>query len=283
MKISGSTELYAVLGNPVRHSMSPVLQNAWIQAHGLNALYVALPVELENFEVALQGLAASDVCGLNITTPFKERAAQAALRQSDRVKLVGAANCLSLDRAGRGYDANNTDGDGLVADLDTRAADWRELDGHIVVLGAGGAARSILAALSAHSQKAIRVINRDQERAQKIANDLNPKQIQVGTWQDLPQLLADAGLVINATSQGLNNQSPFSPDFSPTRSDAIIYDTIYSPRMTAYLESAKAAKRRHFDGLGMLASQGALAFQHWFGLLPDLRDGLRTLEKAFAG
>jgi len=283
MKISGSTELYAVLGNPVRHSMSPVLQNAWIQAHGFNALYVALPVELENFEAALQGLAASDVCGLNITTPFKERAAEAALHQSDRVKLVGAANCLSLDRAGRGYDANNTDGDGLVADLDTRAADWRDPDGHIVVLGAGGAARSILAALSAHSQKAIRVINRDQERAQKIANDLNPQQIDVGTWQDLPQHLAGAGLVINATSQGLNNQFPFAPDFSLTRSEAIIYDTIYSPRMTAYLESAKAAKRRHFDGLGMLAGQGALAFQHWFGLLPDLRDGLRTLEKAFAG
>lgn len=282
MKISGSTELYAVLGNPVRHSMSPVLQNAWIQAHGFNALYVALPVELADFEAALQGLAASDVCGLNITTPFKERAAQAALRQSDRVKLVGAANCLSLDRAGRGYDANNTDGDGLVVDLDARASDWRDSPGHIVVLGAGGAARSILAALSAHSQTAICVINRDQDRAQKIANDLNPQQIHVGTWQDLPQHLAGAGLVINATSQGLNNQSPFSPDFSPTRSEAIIYDTIYSPRMTAYLESAKAAKRRYFDGLGMLAGQGALAFQHWFGVLPDVKDGLRTLEKAIS-
>ncbi len=283
MKISGSTELYAVLGNPVRHSMSPVLQNAWIQAHGFNALYVALPVELENFEAALQGLAASDVCGLNITTPFKERAAEAALHQSDRVKLVGAANCLSLDRAGRGYNANNTDGDGLVADLDARAPDWRDLDGQIVVLGAGGAARSILAALTAHSQKAICVINRDQERALKIANDLNPLQIMVGTWQDLPQHLAGASLVINATSQGLNHQSPFSPDFSSTRPDAIIYETIYSPRMTAYLESAKAAKRRHFDGMGMLAGQGALAFQHWFGVLPDLNEGLQTLDKAFAG
>ncbi|MCE2890414.1 MAG: shikimate dehydrogenase [Aquidulcibacter sp.] len=283
MKTTGSTELYAVLGNPVRHSMSPVLQNAWIQAHGFKALYVALPVEPDNFEVALQGLAASDVCGLNITTPFKERAAAAALRQSDRVKLVGAANCLTLDRAGRGYDANNTDGDGLVADLDARASDWRERAGQIVVLGAGGAARSILAALSAHSQKPIHVINRDQDRAQQIANQLNPEQIQVGTWQELPQHLADASLVINATSQGLNNQSPFSPDFSPTQPDAVIYDTIYSPRMTAYLESAKASKRRYFDGLGMLAGQGALAFQHWFGALPDIRAGLKTLEEAFAG
>lgn len=282
MRVMGSTELYAVLGNPVRHSMSPILQNAWIQAHGFNALYVALPVEQENFEIALQGLAASDVCGLNITTPFKERAAAAALQQSDRVKLVGAANCLSLDRAGRGYDANNTDGDGLVADLDSRASDWRSLDGHIVVLGAGGAARSILAALAAHSDKEIHVINRGQDRAQQIANQLNPHQIQVGTWQDLSSHLTGASLVINATSQGLNNQSPFSPDFSPTHSDAIIYDTIYSPRMTAYLESAKAHKCRYFDGLGMLAGQGALAFQHWFGVLPDIQEGLANLEKAFA-
>ena len=282
MRITGSTELYAVLGHPVRHSMSPVLQNAWIQEHGLNALYVALPVEPDYFETALHGLAASEVCGLNITTPFKERAAAAALRQSDRVKLVGAANCLRLDRAGRGYDANNTDGEGLVADLDARATDWRSLDGHIVVLGAGGAARSILAALSAHSHKHIHVINRDQERAQQIANHLNPHQIQIGNWQDLPHHLSEAGLVINATSQGLNNQSPFSPDFSPTLPDAIIYDTIYSPRMTAYLEAAKASKRRHFDGLGMLAGQGALAFQYWFGILPDMDAGLKTLEKAFA-
>ena len=280
MKITGSTELYAVLGNPVRHSMSPILQNSWIQAHGFNALYVALPVEPENFETALHGLAASDVCGLNITTPFKERAAAAALQQSDRVRLVGAANCLTLDRAGRGYDANNTDGDGLVADLDSRAAQWRSLEGHIVVLGAGGAARSILAALSAHSDKGICVINRDQARAQKIADQLNPQQIRVGTWQDLSQHLANASLVINATSQGLNNHSPFSPDFSPTHPDAIIYDTIYSPRMTAYLESAKSYKRRYLDGLGMLAGQGALAFQHWFGVLPNLQDGLNTLEKA---
>ena len=282
MNITGSTELYAVLGNPVRHSMSPILQNAWIQAHGFKALYVALPVEADNFEVALQGLAASDVCGLNITTPFKERAAAAALRQSDRVKLVGAANCLALDRAGRGYDANNTDGDGLVADLDTRASDWRELAGQVVVLGAGGAARSILAALSVHCQKPIHVINRDQNRAQQIADQLNPEQIQVGTWQDLPQHLAGASLVINATSQGLNNQSPFSLDFSPTQPDAIIYDTIYSPPMTAYLESAKASKRRYFNGLGMLAGQGALAFQHWFGVLPDIKGGLKTLEEAYA-
>lgn len=282
MKITGSTELYAVLGHPVRHSMSPVLQNAWIQEHGFNALYVALPVEPDYFETALHGLAASEVCGLNITTPFKERAAAAALGQSGRVKLVGAANCLSLDRAGRGYVANNTDGDGLVADLDARASDWRSLDGHIVVLGAGGAARSILAALSAHSPKQIRVINRDQDRAQHIANHLNPNQIHVGTWQDLPHHLSDAGLVINATSQGLNNQSPFSPDFSPTLPDAIIYDTIYSPRMTAYLESAKLFGRRHFDGLGMLAGQGALAFQYWFGILPDIDTGLKTLERAFA-
>ncbi len=280
MKITGSTELYAVLGSPVRHSMSPVLQNAWIQEHGFKALYVALPVVPDNFEVALQGLASSDVCGLNITTPFKERAAKAALRQSDRVRLVGAANCLTLDRTGRGYDANNTDGDGLIADLDARASDWRELDGAIVVLGAGGAARSILAALSAHSQKPIRVINRDQERAQQIADQLNPEQIQVSSWQYLPQFLTGASLVINATSQGLNNQSPFSPDFSPTLPDAIIYDTIYSPRMTAYLESAKSSNRRHFDGLGMLAGQGALAFHYWFGVLPDIEGGLKTLEEA---
>jgi len=282
MKITGSTELYAVLGNPVRHSLSPVLQNAWIQTHGFNALYVALPVELADFEVALQGLAASDVCGLNITTPFKERAAALAGHQSDQVRLIGAANCLCLDRSGRHYVAHTTDGDGLVADLDVRASDWRTLDGPIVILGAGWAARSILAALVAHSQKPIHIINRDQDRAQQIAKLLNPEQIQVGSWQDISQHLAGASLVINATSQGLNHQSPFAPDFSPTHRDAIIYDTIYAPRMTAYLESAKAYRRRHFNGLGMLAGQGALAFQHWFGVFPDIQSGLMTLEQALS-
>ena len=280
MKISGSTELYAVLGHPVRHSLSPRLHNGWIAAHGLNAVYVALEIAPDDFETALDGLAASQICGLNITTPFKERAAARAKSRSARVALIGAANCLTLDRAGRFYAASNTDGDGLIADLDVRAPDWRSLDGQIVVLGAGGAAAAIVAALAGTTDRPIKIINRDQARAQKLADLLNPHQIQLGTWSDLHQHLDGASLVINATSQGLNHQNPFAPDFSPTARDAIIYDTIYAPRMTAYLASAQQAGRRHFDGLGMLVGQAALAFQTWFGILPDLADGLTRLDEA---
>ncbi|GIU66642.1 shikimate dehydrogenase (NADP(+)) [Candidatus Phycosocius spiralis] len=276
--IKASTALYGVLGHPVRHSLSPILHNAWIESHGFDAAYVALEIAPERFEVALAGLAASDFRGLNVTTPFKERAAAASSTQSEIVARIKAANCLTL-KTGQVH-GDNTDGAGLVADLDARAPDWRDLDGPVIVLGSGGAARSILSALTTILKRPIIVINRDQVRAEETAQAFQPYPIQIGSWADLPSFLAGASLVINATSQGLNGLSPFSPDFAQLAPEAIIYDTIYAPAKTAFIEAAEAVKRRSFNGIGMLVGQGALSFEIWFGVRPDLHSGLTTLEGA---
>jgi shikimate dehydrogenase len=278
MMIKASTALYGVLGHPVRHSLSPILHNSWIASHGFNAAYVALEIAPERFEVALAGLVASDFRGLNVTTPFKERAAAAATTQSPIVERIKAANCLTI-RDGQVH-GDNTDGAGLVADLDARAPDWRDLDGPVILLGAGGAARSILAALTSVLNRPIIVINRDQARAAETVQAFQPYPIQTGSWADLSRYLIGASLVINATSQGLNGQSPFSPDFTHLAPDAIVYDTIYAPQKTAFLEAAERVKRRSLNGLGMLVGQGALAFEIWFGARPDLLSGLKTLEGA---
>jgi shikimate dehydrogenase len=278
MMIKASTALYGVLGHPVRHSLSPILHNSWITSHGFDAAYVALEIAPERFEVALAGLVASDFRGLNVTTPFKERAAAAATTQSAIVAHIRAANCLTI-QSGQVH-GDNTDGAGLVADLDARAPDWRDLHGPVILLGAGGAARSILAALTTLLNRPIIVINRDQTRATETAQAFQPYLIQTGSWADLPRYLVGASLVINATSQGLNGQSPFSPDFTHLAQDAIVYDTIYAPQKTAYLEAAERASKRAFNGLGMLVGQGALAFEIWFGARPDLLSGLKTLESA---
>jgi shikimate dehydrogenase len=278
MMIKASTALYGVLGHPVRHSLSPILHNSWIASHGFDAAYVALEIAPERFEVALAGLVASDFRGLNVTTPFKERAAAAATTQSAIVARIKASNCLTIE--GGQVHGDNTDGAGLVADLDARAPDWRDLDGPVILLGAGGAARSILAALTSVLNRPIIVINRDQTRASETAQAFEPYPIQTGSWADLSHYLVGASLVINATSQGLNGQSPFAPDFTPLAPDAIVYDTIYAPQKTAFLEAAERVKKRSLSGLGMLVGQGALAFEIWFGARPDLLSGLKTLESA---
>jgi shikimate dehydrogenase len=276
MKIDGSTPLFALLGNPARHSLSPTLHNGWIEEFGFKGVYVALEMDPLHFEASLDGLFHAGLQGANVTFPFKERAFKHAQSSTPRASAIASVNCLS--RLETGFLSDTTDGDGFIADLDARAPAWREIDGHVVILGAGGAARALLYALSSSGKDDIHLVNRNQERAKQTASIVVGKYVTVQPWDQMASSLEGAGLVINATSAGLNGQSPLSPDFSQTHADCLIYDTVYSPRETAFLTAARTNRRKTLDGLGMLAGQGALAFEKWFGVRPDLLSGLKRLE-----
>jgi shikimate dehydrogenase len=280
MKIDGSTPLFALLGNPARHSMSPTLHNGWIEEFGFKGVYVALEMDPLHFEASLDGLFHAGLQGANVTFPFKERAYAHAQSTSSRASAIASVNCLS--RLETGFLGDTTDGDGFIADLDARAPGWRQIEGHVVILGAGGAARALLDALSRAGKDGMHLVNRNLQRAQQTAAIVASKSITVQPWDNLANSLEGAGLVINATSAGLNGQSPLAPDFSQTHGDCLVYDTVYSPRETAFLTAARADRRQAVDGLGMLAGQGALAFETWFGVRPDLLSGLKRLEKALA-
>lgn len=278
MKVTGSTPLYALLGNPANQSLSPILQNGWIEEHGFDGVYVALAPPLDQFETALEGLYQAGLQGANVTSPFKERAANQAIELTVRAKASHSVNCLT--HSGAGFKGDSTDGGGLIADLDARAPSWRTNQGHIVLLGAGGAARAVLNAFYDEGIGHIDVVNRTLSRAQAMIAPLEPRNLRSFTWDQMAHSLDGASLVINATSAGLKGQDDFEPDFSGTRRDVLIYDTIYAPRETAFLISAKSQNRQTLNGLGMLAGQGALAFENWFGVKPDLLAGLARLNEA---
>ena len=276
MKITASTQLYAVLGNPVRQSLSPVLQNGWINEHGFDAVYTAITIKQENFETALLGLHQCGLMGANVTMPFKERAAAYAYALSERAAATSSVNCLTFHDSG--FIGNSTDGDGFVADLDARAPNWREMSGTTLVIGAGGAARAILYALVDMGRTNIAVVNRDRKRADEAVSLHPADSVKSIDWSALSEHLSGASLVVNATSAGFKGQNDLSLDMSQTDPDCIIYDTIYAPKETLFLLDARQHRRRTLNGLGMLVGQGALAFEHWFGVRPDLMKGLARLE-----
>lgn len=283
MKIDASTEIYGVLGNPIRHSLSPILQNGWIEESGYNAVYLAFEPKPEVFTSALAGLAHAQIKGLNVTAPFKSEAAKMAIKKTIEVEQIGAANTLKLCE--NGYEAANTDGKGLVLDLDNRAAHWRENAEIVTILGVGGAAKGILAALLSAGVKEIRLVGRDgfkSAETARIAKALPNSEntiIQRYSWEEMAIAVVDAGLLINATPIGLDSGNSLNWNLEYTRQNAIIYDMTYAQKESEFLKLAKAQNRLALNGLGMLVGQGAFAFEIWFGHLPDFKQGLHRLMK----
>ncbi|KAF0117118.1 MAG: shikimate dehydrogenase [Hyphomonadaceae bacterium] len=281
MKITASTEIYGVMGNPIRHSLSPILQNGWLEEAGYNAVYLAFEPKMEQFTGALNGLALSQIKGLNVTAPFKNTAAELAVTKTEDVAIIGAANTLRLSPIG--YDAHNTDGKGLALDLDNRAENWREQTKIITILGAGGAAKGILSALIAAGAKEIRFVGRDDAKCREIvelAKSLAKSEaiiIHSYGWEKMAQAIADADLIINATPIGQSHDNSLSLDFGKTAAKAIIYDMTYAQKESDLLKSAKAQNRMALNGIGMLVGQGAYAFEIWFGQLPDFTKGFERL------
>lgn len=280
MIITASTPLYALLGHPVSHSLSPILQNGWIAEHGFEGVYVALDVDPDHFEASIDGLFHAGLRGANVTIPFKERAAAKVCALTQDAMITGSVNCLSP--AQNGFLGDSTDGAGFIADLDYRAKGWREKTGHVVIFGAGGAARAILVALHHAGCRHIHLVNRNYERGLEAARLIGGETIHVWSLAEIDRALLGASLVINATSAGLNDQNALALDVSKTAEDCLVYDTVYAPRETSLLQDARHSNRQALDGLGMLVGQGALAFETWFGIRPDLASGLARLEASLS-
>jgi shikimate dehydrogenase len=276
MTITATTQLYGLLGYPAKQSLSPVIQNGWMSDHAIDAVYLALEIQPDRFEATLEGLVSAGFAGANVTIPFKERAASFAQKLIGSVEIARSANVLDF-RDGQSV-AYSTDGEGLLADLAARAPHWTQLDGPIVVLGAGGAARAIAFAMVQAGRSDVRLVNRTLSRAQQIVDLLPVGSASAWAWSDMAEALDGAAFVINATARGLKGIEPLTLELGMVHPKAVIYDTVYVPRQTAFLQSAVAQGFVALDGLGMLVGQGALAFQHWFGIMPDIEAGLKRLE-----
>ncbi len=269
-----SPPLAGVIGWPVGHSRSPRLHGHWLRRYGVDGYYVPLGIPPENLEAALRALPRLGFRGVNVTIPHKERALELAGTVSERAAAAGAANTLTFGEGGR-IEADNTDGYGFIANLRQRAPDWTAAAGPAVVLGAGGAARGIVAALIADGAREIRIANRSPDRARDLARRFGAAVSTIGL-DDAPAALADAATLVNTTSLGMAGQPPLELDLTRAAPRLLVTDIVYTPLITTLLERAGAQGLRTVDGLGMLLHQAAPGFERWFGVAPEVDDALRA-------
>lgn len=265
--------LAGVIGHPIAHSRSPALHNYWLRRYGLQGHYVPIdiaPVDLPDMVRILPRLG---FVGLNVTIPNKEAILGIADIVTDRASLIGAANTLIFRKDGKIH-ADNTDGSGFIANLRQNAPHWDPTSGPAVVLGAGGAARAVVAALIEVGAPEIFIANRTRPRADALRSDFGAK-IQVHEWVQAGNLLDDAATVINTTSLGMTGKPDLLIPLRRLNPAAVVNDLVYTPLKTAFLIEAEARGAHVVDGLGMLLHQAAPGFERWFGKRPEVDEDTR--------
>lgn len=250
-----------VAGAPVRHSLSPLIHNAWLAAAGIDGVYVTFSPPAGRFTAFAEGLRGGSVRGINVTVPFKEEALSLADAASPRAAAAGAANVLVFEPEGT-IRADNTDGTGLLTAFAEQAPGFDAAAGPIVILGAGGAARGAAAALLQAETPQVRIVNRTHSKAQALASILD-----VAAAVDGPEAYADAIAVINATSAGLSGEGPTGA-FEAAPTGAVFMDMVYTPLKTPFLAEAERRGQRIVDGLAMLIGQAKDAFEAFYGAPP---------------
>lgn len=271
--VTGKARIAGVFGWPAGHSRSPQLHNHWLERHGIDGAYVPLPVPPGQFEAAVRGVMAAGFAGANVTIPHKEAAfALCDVRDASALR-AGAVNTLVFSE-GRIL-GSNTDGFGFLESLRAAAPDWRPGNGPAVLLGAGGAARAIVAALLDAGVPEVVVVNRTPERAEELARAIG------GTIRAAAAPpLATAALLVNTTSLGMAGQPPLEIDLSPLPAHAVVADAVYVPLETPLLRAARARGLAAVPGLGMLLHQARPGFSLWFGVDPVVD---QALHDAVAG
>ena len=267
--INGDTGLVGLLGNPVRHSLSPAMHNAALQALQLNWSYLALPCASKNLKEVLQGLRAVNCRGLNVTIPHKQDVAELCQELSPLAKRLGAVNTLiPLDSGG--WQGTNTDVEGFLTPLGEQSS-WQNCHG--VIIGCGGSARAIAAGLQSLRLASITVIGRRQEALDAFIADLQsndaPLTACLQSSPNLASLMKRADLVVNTTPVGMAQHGdaqafPLGEAiWSQLQGSAMLYDLVYTPRPTAWLRWGQSRGHRCIDGLDMLVQQGAASLRLW--------------------
>jgi shikimate dehydrogenase len=270
-------DLYAVVGNPISHSKSPWIHSKFAQQTGEAVEYTAIQAPMEHFADTVNDFFGRGGKGLNVTVPFKEQAWEAASKRTDRARKAGAANTLLLDSKGS-LTADNTDGAGLVADL-TKNNGYSLAGKRVLVLGAGGAVRGVLAPLLAEQPAALVIANRTTAKAETLATLFAPD---AGATElngcGFDVIHGEFDLIINGTSASLQGDlPPLSPDL--VGPGTLGYDMMYSQQVTPFNRwLLDHGGHDAMDGLGMLVEQAAESFFLWRGVFPDTRPVIAELR-----
>ena len=273
--LTGEAKLAGVMGWPVAHSRSPRLHGFWLEKYGIDGTYVPLPVAPEHFAQALRVLSQLGFRGVNVTVPHKEAALKAVDTADHHARHIGAVNTVIMNEDGS-LEGRNTDGIGFLAHLRDQAQAWQPASGPAVVVGAGGAARAIVATLKDAGVPEIRLVNRTLARAETLALTFGAP-LKVIPWINRAAALRDACLVVNTTTQGMQGEAELDIELIGLNPGAAVFDCVYNPLETPLLAQAKQRGLVPIDGLGMLLHQARPGFKAWFGVDPEITDELRAL------
>lgn len=265
--------LAGVIGHPIAHSRSPALHGYWLKRYGLKGHYIPIDIAPVDLPELIRTLPRLGFVGLNVTIPHKEAILQIADIVTDRAALIGAANTLIFRKDGKIH-ADNTDGSGFMANLRQNAPGWVPTSGPAVVLGAGGAARAVVAALIEVGVPEIRLANRTRPRADALRSDFGAK-VHVHEWVQAGNILEDAATVVNTTSLGMTGKPDFRVSLDRMNPHALVTDLVYTPLKTQLLIEAEVHGCTVVDGLGMLLHQAAPGFERWFGVRPEVDEATR--------
>ncbi|SFN41145.1 shikimate dehydrogenase [Roseovarius lutimaris] len=266
--------LAGVIGSPIAHSKSPQLHGHWLKTLGIPGYYIPMDVAADDLADVLKTLPKMGFVGVNITVPHKELALELADLVTDRATLIGAANTLIFRKDGKIH-ADNTDGYGFIQNLRQNAPGWDPKSGPAAVLGAGGAARAIIASLLDIGVPEILLSNRTRVRAEALQSEFG-KRIQVVDWVQAGNMLEEAVTVVNTTSLGMLGKPPLRVPLDGLRRGSLVTDIVYAPLKTRLLIEAEKAGCVTVDGLGMLLHQAVPAFERWFGVRPTVDSATRA-------
>jgi len=262
-----------LLGWPVAHSRSPVIHNHWLEHYGIPGRYVLFGVPPEKLEAAVRGIATLGLRGCNVTTPHKQAIFPLLDRVDDLARRIGAVNTVVVEKDGTLTGFNN-DGNGFILSLKELDPQWRPDSGPIMVLGAGGAGRAVVASLAAQGAKEIRLSNRTLDKAQEIADAVGAV-VKIVPWDQRENALEGVAMLANATSLGMAGKPPLEISLERLPKHALVGDLIYIPPETPFLAAARARGNKTVNGLGLLLNQARPAFNAWFGVMPEITPALK--------
>jgi len=274
MTLTGAGRVAGVMGWPVRHSRSPRLHGFWLRQYGIDGAYVPMSVAPADLGDAIKALRCLGFAGANITVPLKEAALQHVDLVDPLARRIGAINTIVVREDGR-LEGSNTDAFGFLANVKATVPSWAPEAAPAAILGAGGAARAVLAALLDAGVPGIRIANRTRSRAESLAAEFSGA-ITIHEWGDWDSLLDHAGLLVNTTTLGMTGQKPLDIVLDRLPQNAIVNDIVYVPLETELLAAARRRGNPVVDGLGMLLHQARPGFRAWFGVDPEVTPALRA-------
>ena len=279
MLISSKAIKAAVIGDPISHSLSPIIHNYLLEKHNIDGVYIALKIEKNDLRESIVTLVKSGFAGFNVTIPHKEEIFKMCYYRSKTAELTGAVNTIIITEDKKIF-GHNSDAEGFLNNLKDSHPDFDLKNKVAFVIGAGGAARAVVYALIKSGVKKVVIANRNENRAAELIKNFTTfateKKCELSFLdaKNFEKNLDQCDLLVNSTSLGLTGQAPLELDLKNLNKAAIVYDIVYNPLMTELLKAAQARGNKITTGIGMLVHQALIGFEAWFKQKPEIDQNL---------